>query len=50
MGCNGMYVEDFKNTQDLVDKLLVSAFQNFFRIENLLNIKEIMSKNMFVIF
>ena len=29
-------------------KPCVSAFQNFFRIENLLNIKEVMSKNMFV--
>ena len=32
----------------MVGKPYVSAFQNFFRIENLLNIKEIMSKNMFV--
>ena len=31
-----------------VEKLWVSAFQNFFRIENPLNIKEVMSKNMFV--
>ena len=34
----------------MVWKLKVSAFQNFFRIENLLNIKEVMGKNMFVIF
>ena len=32
----------------MVEKPWVSAFQNFFRIENLLNIKEVMSKNMFV--
>ena len=29
----------------MVGKLKVSAFQNFLRIENLLNIKEVMSKN-----
>ena len=34
----------------MVGKLCISAFQNFFRIENPLNIKEVMSKNMFVIF
>ena len=28
----------------MVGKVLVSAFQNFFRIENLLNIKKVMSK------
>ena len=32
----------------MVEKPWVSAFQNFFRIENPLNIKEVMSKNMFV--
>ena len=32
----------------MVEKPCVSAFQNFFRIENPLNIKEVMSKNMFV--
>ena len=32
----------------MAEKPWVSAFQNFFRIENLLNIKEVMSKNMFV--
>ena len=31
-------------------KLKVSAFQNFFQMENPLNIKEVMGKNMFVIF
>ena len=31
-------------------KPLVSAFQNFFQIENPLNIKEVMSKNMCVFF
>ena len=34
----------------MVGKLSVSAFQNFFRIENPLNIKEVMSKNVFVCF
>ena len=34
----------------MVGKLKVSAFQNFFRIENPLNIKEVMGKNVFVIF
>ena len=29
----------------MVEKLSVSAFQNFLRIENPLNIKEVMSKN-----
>ena len=29
----------------MAEKPLVSAFQNFFRIENPLNIKEVMSKN-----
>ena len=32
----------------MVEKPWISAFQNFFRIENLLNIKKVMSKNMFV--
>ena len=32
----------------MVGKFLVSAFQNFFRIENLLNIKKVISKKMFV--
>ena len=31
-----------------VEKPWISAFQNFFQIENPLNIKEVMSKNMFV--
>ena len=31
----------------LVGKPYVSAFQNFFRIENPLNIKQVMSKNVF---
>ena len=34
----------------MVGKLSVSAFQNFFRIENPLNINEVMSKNVFVCF
>ena len=34
----------------MVGKLSVSAFQNFFHIENPLNIKEVMSKNVFVCF
>ena len=32
----------------MVGKPYVSAFENFFQIENLLNIKEVMNKNMFV--
>ena len=32
----------------LLKKPYISAFQNFFRIENSLNIKEVMSKNMLV--
>ena len=31
----------------MVGKPYVSAFQNFFRIENPLNIKQVMSKNVF---
>ena len=34
----------------MAGKPYVSAFQNFFRIENPLNIKEVMSKNVFAIF
>ena len=33
----------------MVEKPWVSAFQNFFRIENPLNIKEVMSTNVYVI-
>ena len=33
---------------DMVEKLSVSAFQNFFRIENPLSIKEVMSQNVCV--
>ena len=33
----------------MVEKPLVSAFQNFLRIENPLNIKEVMSTNVYVI-
>ena len=62
MGCNAMHVEDVEDCialqissiytrfDAMVEKLKVSAFQNFFRIENPLNIKEVMGKNMFVIF
>ena len=32
----------------MVGKVLVSAFQNFLRIENRLNIKKVMSINVFV--
>ena len=49
MSCNAMYVknvEDRKDLQYTQDLML----WNFFRIENLLNIKEVMGKNMFVIF
>ena len=57
MGYNAMHVRDIEDCKYLpiytefdavVEKPLVSAFQNFFQIENLLNIKEAMSKNMFV--
>ena len=34
----------------MVGKLSVSAFQNFFQIENPLNINEVMSKNVYVWF
>ena len=39
-----------KDVKDYFDSMvgIVSAFQNFFWIENQLNIKEVMSKNMFV--
>ena len=56
MGCNAMHVEDVEDRKYLqytqylmlqLEKPWVSAFQNFFRIENPLNIKEVMSKNMF---
>ena len=58
-----MYVEDVKDRSNLqhlqhaltyigfdgtVGKLLVSAFQNFFQIENPLSIKEVMSQNVCV--
>ena len=53
-----MYVEDYlRHLQHaliytvfdgMVKKPKVPAFQNFFRIENPLNIKEVMSKNMLV--
>ena len=33
---------------DVVEKLKVSAFQNFLQIENLLNIKKVISKNVCV--
>ena len=33
----------------MVEKLSVSAFQNFIRIENQLNIKKVMSKNVYVL-
>ena len=32
----------------MVGKVYVSAFQNFFRIENWLNISKVMSKNVYV--
>ena len=34
----------------MVEKPLVSAFQNFLRIENLLNIKKVMGRNMWMCF
>ena len=48
IGCNAMYVGDVGDRKNL-EKPSVSAFQNFFRIENPLNIKEVMGKNVLVI-
>ena len=57
IGCNAIYVEDidrllissiYTKFDAMVRKPKVSAFQNFFRIENPLNIKEVMGKNVFV--
>ena len=58
MGCNAMYVKDVKDCKNLQYrqdwcygwKALSLSFQNLFQIENQLNIKAVMSKNMFVIF
>ena len=57
-GCNAMYVEDVEDYlrhaliytvfDGMVGKPSVSAFQNFFRIENPLSIKEVMSQNVCV--
>ena len=35
---------------DMVEKPLFSAFQNFLRIENWLNIKKVMDKNVWMCF
>ena len=51
--CMLKHVKDVKDNlrfDSMVEKLSVSAFQNFFWIENPLNIKEVMSKNVFVCF
>ena len=44
--CILKHVEDVED--NMVGKLSVSAFQNFFRIENPLSIKEVMSQNVCV--
>ena len=41
-GCNAMYVRDVGDRNNLQ---YTQDFQNFFRIENPLNIKQVMSKN-----
>ena len=58
MPSSSMYVEaceeskakcfNIHNIDDIVRKVKVSAFQNFFRIENQLNIKKVMSKDVYV--
>ena len=40
---------DIYSIDGMVEKPWVSAFQNFFHIENPLNIKEVMSTNVYVI-
>ena len=40
---------DIYSIDGMVEKPWVSAFQNFLRIENPLNIKEVMSTNVYVI-
>ena len=56
-GCNAIYVRDvgdcnkssiYIGFDGMVEKPTVSAFQNFFRIENPLSIKEVMSQNVCV--
>ena len=50
---NAMYVEGIKSYYDFrplrhASRYIALAFQNFLRIENRLNIKKVMSKNVFV--
>ena len=56
-GCNAIYVGDVRDHNKssiyigfdgMVEKPTVSAFQNFFQIENPLSIKEVMSQNVCV--
>ena len=41
---------DIYSIDDMVEKPSVSAFQNFLRIENWLNIKKVMGKNVWMCF
>ena len=41
---------DMYSTDSMVEKPWVSAFQNFLRIENLLNIKKVMGRNVWMCF
>ena len=41
---------DIYSNHGMVEKPLVSAFQNFLRIENRLNIKKVMGRNMWMCF
>ena len=41
---------DIYNIDGIVEKPSVSAFQNFLRIENRLNINKVMDKNMWMCF
>ena len=44
------HASTYIGSDGLVGKLSVSAFQNFFQIENPLSIKEVMSQNVYVLF
>ena len=37
----------YATSDGTIEKVYVSAFQNFFQIENSLNIKDVMNKNIF---
>ena len=48
--CPVSTVSTIYSIDGMVEKPLVSAFQNFLRIENRLNIKKVMGKNMWMCF